>query len=350
MSLDTENIFVDTAERIFADLSDLQEVTSAKTDQWKDKLWSALEENGLTLAMVPEDKGGAGLALDEAFALLGVAGRFGIAVPLAETMLANWALATAGLDVAEGVAIPLCPGFRGLLKIAPDGTVTGNVRDVAFGREAKTFAALCDGEDGPVIAAIDPSVCTIREGVALSFDPADAVEVNGKATAHAPAGDAANLLMMGACARAQLMAGAMERMLDVSVQYSTEREAFTRKISKFQAVQHLLAVLGEEAAAAVAAANSAADTLARGETGTPALLEVGGAKIRCGEAAERAVEIAHQVHGAIGFTREHPLHRVTLRALSWREDFGTEAHWAVELGRAVAGAGSDALWPLLASR
>ncbi len=79
-------------------------------------------------------------------------------------------------------------------------------------------------------------------------------------------------------------------------------------------------------------------------------LEAAAAKIRCGEAAETGTAIAHQVHGAIGFTSEHILHRYTLRALGWRDDFGHESHWAVELGNLVASLGADELWPLVASR
>ena len=73
-------------------------------------------------------------------------------------------------------------------------------------------------------------------------------------------------------------------------------------------------------------------------------------KIRCAEAAEKGAAIAHQVHGAIGFTIEHILHRYSLRALAWRDDFGSESYWAVELGKLVANRGADELWPLVASR
>ena len=67
-------------------------------------------------------------------------------------------------------------------------------------------------------------------------------------------------------------------------------------------------------------------------------------------AAEKGGAIAHQVHGAIGFTIEHILHRYSLRALAWRDDFGSESYWAVELGKMVAARGADELWPLVASR
>jgi len=71
------------------------------------------------------------------------------------------------------------------------------------------------------------------------------------------------------------------------------------------------------------------------------------AKIRAGEAAGKVAEIAHQVHGAIGFTHEHSLHRLTPRLWSWRDEFGTESHWSRELGRAVLASGADALWPTI---
>jgi acyl-CoA dehydrogenase len=151
--------------------------------------------------------------------------------------------------------------------------------------------------------------------------------------------------------RSLQIAGALESMLDVSVRYAGERVAFEKPIAKFQAVQHNLARLAGESAAALAAATSAADTLSHATGIDDAVyLEAVAAKIRCAEAAEKGSAIAHQVHGAIGFTIEHILHRFTLRALAWRDDFGSESYWAVELGKRVAARGADELWPLVASR
>jgi len=116
-------------------------------------------------------------------------------------------------------------------------------------------------------------------------------------------------------------------------------------------VQHNLARLAGEVAAALTAAGSAADAIASADAFDDAIfLEAAAAKIRSAEAAQEGAAIAHQVHGAIGFTREHVLHRFTLRALGWRDDFGNESHWALELGKRVASRGADAFWPLLASR
>ncbi|MGH7415530.1 MAG: acyl-CoA dehydrogenase family protein, partial [Candidatus Rokuibacteriota bacterium] len=71
---------------------------------------------------------------------------------------------------------------------------------------------------------------------------------------------------------------------------------------------------------------------------------------RTGEAASLGAGIAHQAHGAIGFTYEHSLHFVTRRLWSWRAEFGAENHWSVALGREVATRGAEALWPHMTSR
>ena len=90
---ESENIVVETAEKIFADLADAQTINNDKKGAWKAPLWRALSESGLPLSWVAEDLGGSGASLAEGFGVLGAAGRFAIAVPLAETMLAGWLLA-----------------------------------------------------------------------------------------------------------------------------------------------------------------------------------------------------------------------------------------------------------------
>jgi alkylation response protein AidB-like acyl-CoA dehydrogenase len=159
-------------------------------------------------------------------------------------------------------------------------------------------------------------------------------------------------MLMGAAVRSLATAGALSAILEISVRYAGERVAFEKTISKFQAVQHNLARLAGESAAANAAATSAADAIANASSlASPGIfLEVASARIRAAEAATEGSAIAHQVHGAIGYTKEHILHRFTQRLLTWRDDFGNESQWAVELGNRVAAAGADELWPLVASR
>jgi alkylation response protein AidB-like acyl-CoA dehydrogenase len=162
------------------------------------------------------------------------------------------------------------------------------------------------------------------------------------AVAPAPAGFAP-WRAAGAVIRAVQIAGALSRALALSVAYAQTRVQFGRPIGKFQAIQHTLAILAGQSAAAIAAADMAADALAGG---LPPLL-VGAAKARAGEAASIAAGLAHQAHGAIGFTQEYELHHLTRRLWSWRDEFGHEAEWNEVVGRAALAAGADGLWPAL---
>jgi acyl-CoA dehydrogenase len=76
-------------------------------------------------------------------------------------------------------------------------------------------------------------------------------------------------------------------------------------------------------------------------------LDVAAAKIRTGEAVGASTSVAHQVHGAIGITREHSLHFATRRLWSWRAEFGAETEWASRLGRNLAESGGAGFWPAL---
>lgn len=352
---ESQNIVVETAERIFADLADSQTIIASKGEAWKTPLWSALAESGLTLPWIDEALGGSGADLASGFALVHAAGRAGLAVPLSETMTAGWLLAQAGLAAPEGMmtVAPAQPATR--IALGSDGTLSGRARSVPFARDTIHIAVLADTGDGAaVVALVETAACRITPGKTLAGDASDTVSFDGVRPlqqAKAPAGtDREALMLMGAALRSLQIAGAMETALAVSVNYANERVAFEKKIGKFQAIQHSLARLAGEVAAAVTAASSAADAFASGATGDALFLEVAAAKIRCGEAAETGAAIAHQVHGAIGFTSEHILHRFTLRAQAWRDDFGPESYWAAELGRRVAALGADELWPLVSSR
>jgi acyl-CoA dehydrogenase len=349
------HIVADAAARIFADLADPQSINHAKDGHWREPLWRALSEAGLTLAWVPEEHGGAGASLADGFEILQVAGRFALPVPLGETLLAGWLLARAGIKAPAG-AMTVAPARpKETIVLDADGALRGRARGVPYAREAGHLAVLAMRAGSPTVALVAAKDCRLSAGRTLAGDASDEVTFDGVrpiAVAPAPHGvDAAALMLMGATVRSVEMAGALETVLSQTVRYASERVAFERPIAKFQAVQHNLARLAGEVAAAVAAAGSAADALAQAQAFDDAVfLETASAKIRCAEAAQEGAAIAHQVHGAIGFTKEHILHRFTLRLLSWRDDFGNESHWAVRLGNFVAARGADDLWPLVASR
>ncbi|MEZ5816891.1 MAG: acyl-CoA dehydrogenase family protein [Hyphomicrobiaceae bacterium] len=353
---ESDSIVAETAARIFADLADPQTINAAKDEAWKAPLWKALEENGLSLAWVADDLGGAGAELSDGFEVISVAGRYAAPVPIAETLLAGWLLAQARIASPEGMmtVAPMRPTDR--ITLGADGTLSGRARGIPYMRDAAHLAVVAHGPQGVSVALVRSTSVRMTEmrGIAgntvyeVAFDKTKPVRV-----ADAPSGfSQETLMLMGAAVRSLSSAGALAAILDVSVRYAGERVAFERTISKFQAVQHNLARLAGESAAANAVATSAADAIARAESllDPGVYLEVASARIRSAEAATEGSAIAHQVHGAIGFTKEHILHRFTRALLTWRDDFGNESRWAVELGNRVAAAGADELWPLLASR
>jgi acyl-CoA dehydrogenase len=351
---ETSAIVAETAARIFEDLGDPQTINQAKDDAWQGPLWESLQESGLTLAWVPDTLGGAGASLADGFEVVKVAGRFASPLPVAETLLAGWLLSEAGLECPTGPMTIAPSRWSDELKIDAAGVLSGKSRAVPFAKRAEHIAVLADGPQGPVVALVRLSDTRSGDGRNLAGDSSGEVvfdKVTAVAQAAAPAGlDRQRLMLLGATVRANQMAGALETVLAITTRYAGERVAFEKTISKFQAVQHNLARLAGETAAAVAAAGSAADTFANGITDDRLFLEAAGAKIRVAEAATEGASIGHQVHGAIGFTKEHILHRFTLRLWAWRDDFGNESDWAVRLGRMIAAKGADELWPLVASR
>jgi len=130
------------------------------------------------------------------------------------------------------------------------------------------------------------------------------------ADAALPAGDHDAPLLEGALSRSLLIAGALERILGMTVEHCRTRTQFGRPLAAFQAIQHALAQLAEESAAATAISRRAAACM----DGPFAPLAVAAAKLRTAGAARRAADIAHQCHGAIGFTAEYPL-QVSTRSL-----------------------------------
>jgi acyl-CoA dehydrogenase len=342
-----------TVTRLFTDLVTKELIESAEKSAWPDKLWRALEEGGLTLPLVPESAGGAGGAWADAHVVVRAAGKHAAPVPLAETIGAGWLLAQAGLEVPLGplTLAPVREGER--LRLARAGgawRLSGTVTGVPWGAAAGHVVVAAEGDGAPMVALVRQGVGSVTADRNLALEPRDTLAFDdAPVVAAAPAGPRATadaVLVLGAMLRAAQMAGALESLLEQSVRYATERKQFGRPIGAFQAIQHNLAILAGHVAAAGMAAEVAFGAADRGD---PAF-EVAAAKIRTGEAAGIGAGLAHQAHGAIGFTYEHALHFSTRRLWSWRAEFGSESRWALRLGRQVAARGAERLWADLTAR
>ena len=343
----------DTVTRLFTDLVTKELIEDAEKGGWPAALWQALEEGGLTMPLVPEKQGGAGATWEDAHVVVRAAGAHTAPVPLAETIVAGFLLSGAGLDVPYGplTFAPAHAGDRVRLTRASGGwRASGSVQRVPWGARAEHVVVVGEADDRLVVGLIARGAAKVTPDRNLALEPRDTLDFDGApVVAAAPAGSgvtAETLQLHGALLRSAQMAGALDSILQQSVRYVGERKQFGRPIGSFQAIQHNLAILAGHVAAAGIAAEHAFRAVDRGD----ASFEVAAAKIRTGEAAGVGAGLAHQAHGAIGFTYEHSLHFATRRLWSWRAEFGSESAWAARLGRRVAERGADALWPDLTAR
>ncbi len=141
-------------------------------------------------------------------------------------------------------------------------------------------------------------------------------------------------------------AGALDAALAMSIEHANSRVQFGKAIGQFQAVQQSLALFAVEAAAVNVAGQAAAAALDKGD----ALFEIAAAKLRTNMAIGTGTAIAHQVHGAIGFTREYGLHHLTRNLIAWRSAHGNDRYWADVLGGLACAHGGAGLWTELTRR
>jgi alkylation response protein AidB-like acyl-CoA dehydrogenase len=349
--METLDLILDSAERIFTDHCNKETLDASEAGTFATALWSVLDDNGLTLLGLPES----GTTAADAYRVLRLAAVHALPVPLGECVLARQLLDAAG--AGEEVPAASVAGI-GTLGLATPGQ--GVARAVPWARacdwiliaplstqnSSQSFSQsdVRRGAEAGSLTLLSRDECTIQPGVNLAGEARDDVVFEaGTGRTVQCSSSPEEILEQLALLRAVQMSGCLARTLELSLEYAQERVQFGRPISKFQAIQHQLAVMAGEVAAATRAADGALERL--GDSRFQVQLAV--AKARVGEAAGIAAEIAHQVHGAMGFTHEHRLHHHTRRLWAWRDEFGNEAHWQRQLGQHVAAVGADQVWDFI---
>ena len=320
-------------QRLFERSLDGAGQAQARDGGWNASLWAEIAEMGLPLALLSEEQGGFGLSMSEQSEALTLLGKLAVPLPVAETMGANRLLAKAGLPLADGPA--------GLARAdhltVENGILTGRAERVAWGENLDCLALAV----GDTLYRVPRGGWSLAEpGFAVNFHPRPALEIRWEVDAEALAPHCP--LAEGATLRAHQIAGAIEAALDMTLDHTATRVQFGKPLQKNQVVQHELAKLAGELACATAAAGLAAEALERGDP-----LGVAAGSLRAREAAGTAAGIATQMHGAIGFTREHDLHLYTTALWAWRDEFGGQVFWAKLLGKAAMEAGGDGYWPMV---
>jgi acyl-CoA dehydrogenase len=310
--------------------------------------WDEIDALGIADLLVAEEHGGSGADWDDACAVLQAAGHSQTPLPLAEAMIARKLLADAALEAPRSM-LSLAPNPIGVLsRDAGAWSFSGALAGVPWGRDvAHVLTTLAfDGRPHVVILAVADA--SVHKRTNLADEPRDDLQFDSAPALAAPANsrEAQRLLDYAALARTAQIAGALQSALERSVAYALERKQFGRPIGQFQAVQQQLALFGAETAAATCASRSAAIAASAGD----ASFEIAAAKLRANQAIGLATATAHQVHGAIGFTREYALRQATQRLWSWRSEYGNDRYWSERLGRAVVARGADAFWEDLTNR
>jgi acyl-CoA dehydrogenase len=313
-------------QRLIADLADSVFGTLGPGARFESE-WPEIEKSGLVTLLVPEAAGGFGGSWDEALIVFRLAGRHGLALPLVEAVLA-----AAGTRGEPGIG-SLATRVQGDLV---NNRFTGTLNAVPWGRYADFVLVAFDGRC-LLLNAPDH----VEQGENLAGEPRDFL-IYAAADVREVAADPALLAFGRVCQ----IAGALEAALERSVAYANDRVQFGRPLGKFQAVQQALASMAGEVAAVNSAAMGVAFAAARGDY----RFELAAAKMRANMAIGIATSVAHQVHGAIGFTMEHDLHPLTRRLWSWRSEEGSDAAWAQQIGRRIAERGADHFWRDLVTR
>ncbi len=316
------DMLADSADRLFASIATPAAVRAIEDGGDATGLWRSVEEAGFCDALTPEDAGGAGLSLHEAFGLLVAAGRHALPVPLAITCWARLLLAQRGKQAPAGpialAAAPLMPA---------DGGWTA--RTVPFGRLADWVVVQRGGTTWML-----PTALAEKQDLGVHGSMSAHLRWSGwPDDAAIELGETVPCLETGAVLWAALMAGALDKALDMTVQFANERVQFGRSIGKFQALQQNISEIAELARAAMLAAEMGA------QAGLPqspsSALHAALAKARTSAAVPRVVAVAHAVHGAMGITAEYPLHLWTRRLHEWRLDYHAETFWHRRIGGAL---------------
>lgn len=327
---------VEMMAAVFTEYRDTHPPT--KTVERDAELWRQLDELGLVRLTGAEESGGSGAGWFEAAELLAAAARNAVRIPLAEhDLLACWLL--------DANTMPVDAATRTICLLDDDRTARG----VPWAASSDRAVVLWRDGNTHRVADVDTAELKISPGANLIGEPRDTVVADVDTLDGVPVN--ADLLerlrLKAALTRAIQVCAVLDEIVLSSINHAGSRIQFGRALSRFQAVQHLIADVAAEAALARAATEAALMTaVASGWTAPNLRFRVATARSCVGHASSVVVRNAHQIHGAIGTTYEHRLHEFTRAALAWRSEFGSVRYWDEQVSAATTAPGAD-MWGLI---
>jgi acyl-CoA dehydrogenase len=304
------------------------------------ELWRRLDELGLVRLTGREEAGGSGAGWLEAAELASAAARHGVRVPLPEhDLLAGWLCDATGRSVESALRTVCLLNAQGV------------ARGVPWASAADRIVMVWQADDGYRAADVDTAAVDITNGANMIGEPRDTVAVDLSTVdgAYVDAATVAQLRLKAALIRAIQVCATLDRIVEMSVDHTASRIQFGRPLAKFQAVQQLVADSAAEGALARAATEAAVAAAVRSDWSAADIgFRIAVARSCAGHAASQVVRHAHQVHGAIGTTREHRLHEFTRAALAWRSEYGSVRYWDEQVTDAALRPGDAGLWSAIA--
>ena len=332
----------ETARRSIVDALTQDIVDASERGAWPAVIWERLEAQGLLQPSAIAEASGSEDVLEVEAAVLRAVAATALPLPVAETALAGWFLSRHGIALPSG-PLSIASFAAGEELSYKDGRVSGRLERVPWGRKAVGVVAVA----GDALLLLDPRSAELTPGSNMAGEPRDTLGFKGiEPLAVGGMADRELMLCRCAAARAVQLAAAAARVLEIAVEYATQRQQFGRPISAFQAIQHQLAAAASEVASARVASQQAYLAI-QARTGEVFACAI--AKARASDAAGAVARVAHQIHGAIGYTQEYQLHRFTRRIQSWRNEFGSSAFWARRLGEMVLSQTGRSLWSIVTS-
>ena len=312
-------MFTEAIEAILCDRATPEAIRAIEKGGAPASIWNAVEEAGFLELLTPESAGGAGLSPPAIAPVFTALGRYALPVPLAQSIAARALLRGTGVAAPAGMTT-----LAGACRRRENGAL--EAPQVPFGMTCDFVLANVDGE----LLLLDAARAERKPcGVHGSFSGTLSW---GLAAVPAPLGsNGEEVLLFSAAIHAAAIAGAMDRVFAMTLQYCNDRSQFGKSIGKFQAVQHQLSVMAQH----VASAGIASELAFAGAGAVPERLATAIAKARTSMAVPLVASTAHALHGAIGVTAEYDLQLYTRRLHEWRMVDGSETFWNRMVGNAV---------------
>lgn len=284
-------------------------------------VWPTLVDLGWPQVGVDERSGGVGGTVADLVELVAATAEHGVSVPLLEMAVSHGILA----DQAKPLVI------------------TSDTLDaVPWARHAERVLVVPE-DSTAYLVEINASGVEIEYGYNLAGEPRDTLRLTGAATTPLPAAPGhSSVLARAALLKAAALVGAARGALERTREHVTQREQFGRPLLALKAVANHLAEMSAHLVSSEAALARAVQI--HQHCPERALAATAVAKISAARTATAVARTAHQLHGAIGVTREHSLHQLTRKLWAWRDEYGSEHAWSTWLGRTALEVGEPGTW------